>query len=199
MTRVVLTGVSGAFGTDLAAALVARGLAVDDSFAAGTPDAAVVVIGPPTHSSARALVDLDAGEWRASVDDVIAAAMGSLQAAYAALSPDGGSIVVVTPTIAFAGAAGLVPYVTAVEGVRAMAKSAARQWAADGVTVNVVAVPIAALAPDVASLTHLPAPALGSVDVVAAAAASIAFLIAEASAGITGATVVADGGSVMTP
>jgi 3-oxoacyl-[acyl-carrier protein] reductase len=40
--------------------------------------------------------------------------------------------VLIVPTTGVPGSAGLVPYTTAVEGIRAMAESAARQWAGRG-------------------------------------------------------------------
>ena len=67
----------------------------------------------------------------------------------------------VTPTVGFAGAAGLVPYTTAVEGIRAMAKSAARQWASDDIIVNAITAPLDLFAPALAPLaSHLTAAAL---------------------------------------
>ena len=107
-------------------------------------------------------------------------------------------MVVVTATTGISGAATVVPFVTAVEGVRAMAKSAARQWGAVGITINTVLVPLELLVPGTAQLTSfLSPPALGALPSVADVAAAItAFVDAH---GTTGATVIVDGGSVMAP
>ncbi len=82
-----------------------------------------------------------------------------MQDAHRALSSKGGRVVVVAPTAGIPGAPGLVPFVTAVEGVRAMVKSAARQWGAVGIAVNTVLVPIELLAPATAEADVVPAAA----------------------------------------
>ena len=64
------------------------------------------------------------------------------------LAARGGHLVFVTPTIGITGVDGLVPYATAVEGIRALAKSAARQWGEAGVRVNCVAPPVEVVAPE---------------------------------------------------
>jgi 3-oxoacyl-[acyl-carrier protein] reductase len=103
----------------------------------------------------------------------------------------------VTPTAGLTGQAGLVPYVTAVEGIRAMAKSAARQWGRDRITVNCVAPPIELM------VEGHDAPAGGPLGRAPSArqdvAAAIALLAGDQAAFVTGATIVVDGGIVMAP
>jgi 3-oxoacyl-[acyl-carrier protein] reductase len=179
------------------------------SFAAGlaaeldgatTADCFVYVCGDEDAAALGALDDLDADEWDQRSERVLRDALTALQDAHRALSASGGRVVVVAPTVGIPGAAALVPFVTAVEGVRAMAKSAARQWGANGITVNSVLVPVEMLASATAGATSfLPPPALGSAPTIADVAAVVATFLDPERRGATGATVVVDGGSVMTP
>jgi NAD(P)-dependent dehydrogenase (short-subunit alcohol dehydrogenase family) len=81
-----------------------------------------------------------------------------------------------------------------------MAKSAARQWGAHGVTVNAVLVPLEALDLHAAGVTSfLTPPALGATTPMRDVATAVQWFAAADGTGITGATVVADGGAVMVP
>ena len=88
-----------------------------------------------------------------------------------------------------------------VEGVRALAKSAARQWGPAGITVNAVLVPPALVAPELVAVTTFNAPpVVGRLpDPRDDVAAAIALFAAPTAGGITGSTIVVDGGSVMAP
>jgi 3-oxoacyl-[acyl-carrier protein] reductase len=163
-------------------------------------DCVVYVCGDEDAAVLGALDDLDADEWDRRSERVLRDALTALQDAHRVLSASGGRIVVVAPTVGIPGAPALVPFVTAVEGVRAMAKSAARQWGANGITVNSVLVPVEMLAPATAGATSfLPPPALGSAPTIADVAAVVAAFADPERHGVTGATVVVDGGSVMAP
>jgi 3-oxoacyl-[acyl-carrier protein] reductase len=134
--------------------------------------------------------------WDDRCERLLRTALRTFQAAHGHFAATGGRIVLVTATTGISGAPSLVPFTTAVEGVRAMAKSAARQWGSLGITVNTVLVPLDLLAPAVAELTSfLPPPALGRPSTVA----DIATAVGAFGGGTTGATVVVDGGSVMAP
>ena len=139
--------------------------------------------------------------WHRLVDAPMWRTLTALQRARSALLPAGGRIVVVVPTIGMSGATGLVGYTTALEGIRAMAKSAARQWASAGIGVNLVAVPLSAFSgEDDAAAGHLTVPAVpDATDLVHTAAESIRFLLRTDIAHLAGETIVADGGSVMLP
>lgn len=147
------------------------------------------------------IATLDADGWDAGCEQVLRRSLTTLQAAHAVFgNRDGGRIVVVTATAGFSGAARAVPLVAALEGTRAMAKSAARQWGALGITVNCISVPLAQLAPPHATLTRfLPPPPLVRDDTADDAARAIIFLTGPDADGITGATLLVDGGSVMAP
>jgi len=163
-----------------------------------------IVLGPAEVLS-RALSDEIAG---VTVVDVISDAgatmwnaLVALQAARLALTPPGGQIVVVLPTIGIAGSAGLVGYTTAVEGIRAMAKSAARQWLSEGIRVNMVGAPVRIFAPGLAGCDeHLTAAAVqDDSGLVHSVVATTKFLLRSDITHVVGETVIVDGGSVMLP
>lgn len=112
-----------------------------------------------------------------------------------------GRIVLVLPTIGMAGAAGLVAYTTAIEGIRAMAKSASRQWASQGVVVNAVAAPLQLFAPQLAAAAnHLSAPALPDhPSIVRSVLEAVKFLLQPHLGHLVGDTIIVDGGSMMLP
>jgi 3-oxoacyl-[acyl-carrier protein] reductase len=145
------------------------------------------------------IADLAEHDWDRRCEAGLRAALACAQAAFAVVRRPGGRLVLVTPTIGITGAAGLVPYATAVEGRRALAKSAARQWGASGLTVNCVAPPVALLGAGAAD-PAVEAPALGRAPSGRADVAPVvAALLAEPSHFVTGATVTVDGGVVMAP
>jgi 3-oxoacyl-[acyl-carrier protein] reductase len=187
--RVVASGGSP-FADELAAALDGATLA----------DCVVHVCGDDGGAVAGELDTLGADEWDRRAEQVLRDAVHALQDAHRTLSARGGRIVLVAPTAGIPGAPGLVPFLTAVEGVRAMAKSAARQWGAVDISVNTVLVPIELLVPATAGATSfLPPPALGAPPTVTDVAAAVIAFADPDRHGITGATVIVDGGSVMAP
>ena len=150
-------------------------------------------------SRVRSLVDLEEGDWAAACERSIEAALTAVQAAHQVMGP-GGRLIVVVPSISAIGAAGLVPLCAAVEAQRMLAKSAARRWATQGITVNVVTVDAGAFFPALAGATPTLNPALlGSRDAVADVVAALAYLVAPAASGVTGATLGLDGGTVLAP
>ena len=95
-----------------------------------------------------------------------------------------------------------MPYATAVEGIRALAKSAARQWGEAGVRVNCVAPPVEVVAPElgVTGPAMVGELSLGrGPGVRADVAPVVALLTSDAAHFVTGATVVVDGGVLMVP
>lgn len=136
----------------------------------------------------------DAGEtmWNALV---------ALQTAYSTRAAPHGRIVLILPTVGIAGAAGLVSYTTALEGIRAMVKSAARQWASEGIQVNIVAAPVRVFAPGLAGCdAHMTTAAIpDDSGLVHSIVATTSFLLRPDITHVVGDTVVVDGGSVMLP
>jgi 3-oxoacyl-[acyl-carrier protein] reductase len=151
---------------------------------------------------AEPLAETTPDAWDMRGEALVRDALFTFQAAHERLVASGaGRIVVVAPTSGFTGAGGFVPYSTAVEGIRALAKSAARSWAPLGITVNTVLVPPALVAPALATATAFEAPpVVGRLpDLHDDVAATIAHFAAPTSGGITGSTVIVDGGTVMAP
>ena len=163
--------------------------------------ALVHVCGDDASLASRSLASTDVDVWNRGCERVVWRALTSLQAAHAVLSRRGGGrVVMVTATAGLSGAAHAVPLVAALEGTRSMSKSAARQWGAAGIAVNCVAVPLDLLAPADAGLTSfLPPAALSTDDTLGDVAGAVAFLAGPDSHGITGATLLVDGGAVMAP
>ena len=169
--------------------------------ALGPLDVVVHALVAPGSYDLVALADTDRAGWDARCEAVLRTALACAGATYRQLAARGGRFVVVTPTVALTGAAGLVPIVTALEGLRALAKSAARQWGDSGITVNCLAPPVALVAPGAAAADPgVEEPALGRrPDGRADVAPIVALLTADAAGFVTGATIVVDGGVVMTP
>lgn len=159
--------------------------------------AAIVHLVTPGGTSAP-LVELDGPGWEARCEAIILEALHVLQAGHRAFRARGGHIVVVVPNIGIAGCAELVPYVTAVEAVRALAKSAARQWGQLGVVIGTLVVPLGVLRSEAPELVRLAPPAAGRAATLDEIANAVSFL-ASAGPGATGTTMIVDGGSVMAP
>jgi NAD(P)-dependent dehydrogenase (short-subunit alcohol dehydrogenase family) len=145
--------------------------------------------------------EVDDARWDAVWEATLQAALFVLQAGYAQMRGRGGRFLFVTPTVSMSGAVGLVPYTAAVEGQRLLAKSAARQWGADGITVNCLApapelVPIGidsmavSLAPPAMGRPGDPETDLGPIAV---------HLLSDDGGFVTGVTLCADGGVWMAP
>ena len=199
MTTTVLLGSSDGFCLALADRIGASRLESDNALPAGT-SGVVIVVGADPMPVQTPITEVSDGQWRQIVSGMVWRTLAALQRAHAAMT-SGGRIVVVVPTIGMAGAAGLVPYTAAVEGIRAMTKSAARQWRSAGITVTMVAVPLRVFAPDLEAVTsHLTAPAVVNDDTLdRSISETVTFLLRADVDDLAGATIVADGGSVMLP
>jgi len=144
---------------------------------------------------------VDDARWEAVWEATMGAAIQVLQLGFEQMRGRGGRFVFVTPTVSMSGAARLVPYTTAIEGIRLLAKSAARQWGPDGITVNCLAPAPEHFPIGVASIdVSLAPPALGGPGDAALDLGPVAvFLASDASHALTGATLCADGGVWMAP
>jgi 3-oxoacyl-[acyl-carrier protein] reductase len=160
----------------------------------GPLDALVFAPWRPDVCRPMAFADLTDADWHTAWQDTMDAAVRACVDAHARMAGTGGRIVLVVPTIAMSGGARFAHWAAAAEGVRVLAKSAARQWGADGVTVNAVAVaPELVLSePDAAGPASIAPPALADAN----PAAFIAAFALTPSA-VTGQTITADRGSWM--
>jgi len=140
--------------------------------------------------------EVDDARWDAVWEQTLRRALFVLQAGHTQMRSAGGAFVFVGSPVGMAGAAELAPYAAAMEGVRVLAKSAARQWGADGIRVNVLApapehVPAGVASGELA----LSPPALGGAGDPADDLAPVAaWLLSDDAHFVTGVTVPADGG-----
>jgi NAD(P)-dependent dehydrogenase (short-subunit alcohol dehydrogenase family) len=216
--RVVLvTGADGALGAGLAAALRADGATVgllDGELAAregaaaavaavvaevGRPHALVHAAIEPAGLDAVPLVEIDDDRWWAVWEGTMRTTLWLLQAVHPHLAGNDGRVVLLTPTLSMSGAEGYTALAAAVEGQRLLAKSTARQWGADGITVNCVAPAPEVLGLEVGDMA-LAAPALGRAgEPEGDLGPIVSCLCATSSHFLTGATLGADGGVWMAP
>lgn len=199
MTTTVLLGPAEGICLALADRIGASRHEIDSPLPKGTTGV-VIVVGAEPVPMQMALTEMSGAQWQQIVSGMVWRTLAALQRSQKTLQT-GGRIVVVVPTISMSGAAGLVPYTSAVEGIRAMTKSAARQWCSAGIGVTMVAAPLRVFAPDLDAATgHLTAAAVADDDaVVHSLVKTITFLLGDGVEGLAGATIVADGGSVMLP
>jgi NAD(P)-dependent dehydrogenase (short-subunit alcohol dehydrogenase family) len=190
--RVAVVEGSGPLADAIAAALATAGATFE-----GRADVAVWAAIDPSALLPSAVVGLGEPDWERLCEAPLFAALRFLQAAYPGLKGRDGRAVLVCPSVALEGAAHLVPLATAAEGQRQLAKSLARRWGRDGITVNIVTVPVHALGADVADADRTARALVG--DPLPAAASAVVWLAGPGAAGITGTTIGADGGAVMAP
>ncbi len=148
-----------------------------------------VVIRPTFDPVARPFESVTDDDFERAYEQPLVATIEALRAARA----DGATrIVVVVPTTAMSGGNHYAHTAMAAEAIRVLVKSAARQWGAQGVTVNAVAVDPATVLDDtvIAGPVSLAPAALDRAD----PQATIDFLCSDAAGDITGQTIVVDGG-----
>lgn len=217
---IVVTGADQPYVQGLAAGLVTDGarvatVAVDAIRSRADAEAAFARVAEehgPIAGVVHAAIDpvafervpmhaVDDARWDAVWEQTMRRTLFVLQAGHTQMHDGGGAFVFVTPVVGMAGAAELAPYAAAMEGVRVLAKAAARQWGAVGIRVNCLApapehvpigVPSGALA--------LSPPALGGPgDPEADLAPVVAWLLGDGAHFVTGLTLSVDGGVWMAP
>jgi 3-oxoacyl-[acyl-carrier protein] reductase len=197
--RVCVLGGSGGLGSRIASEFNVSATGLDEQLQ-DECDGIVLVVGADPAPNSRPLIDTIEAEWRDAAETAPLRAMLALQRARTATLSKCGNIVVVAPSVGLIGAEGLSPYVTGIEAIRAMAKSAARQWAADRISVSLIAVPLGLIVSDAGDLVpHVGRGARKDADLVDAVVRAVHFLLSGAGPGLTGSTLVVDGGAVMVP
>lgn len=201
----LVAGVTTPVGGAIADRLAADGfdLATED----GRLDVAVYAVVPHDSLTSRPLVQIDEDTFAEWCEAPIRVFLQWLQAVHARMADRHATVVLVAPTASQEGAAGLVPYTTAVEAQRLLAKSAARQWGADGPTVLIVAPRLGVVAADGPTSVDgtdadRTAPVLDAGSFSAEAVAGVVSLLVSAppaSRPLSGATIAVDGGALMAP
>lgn len=200
---VVVLAADAAVGSAVADGLSDRGLSVlrlETPADAPVGVHAFVDAGPVAVAPVIAeITSLDALAWQSLAEAPLQRALHVLQAARRRLAT-GGRIVVLLPSLVTTGAAGVVPWVAAAEGYRALAKAAARTWGRDGITVNSVLVPADLVTGTTLDRPGLQPPALArTIDVKSDVAGVVAALVGDDARAVTGQTIAVDGGVWMTP
>jgi 3-oxoacyl-[acyl-carrier protein] reductase len=163
-------------------------------------DGIVVVVGADPAPSSRPLIETTEAEWRDVAEGAPLRAMRALQRARRVTLAQRGNIVVIAPSVGLIGAEGLSPYVAGIEAIRAMAKSAARQWAADRISVSLIVVPLELIVAGAGDLVpHVGSGARKDVDLLDAVVGATQFILSGAGPSLTGSTLVVDGGALMVP
>jgi NAD(P)-dependent dehydrogenase (short-subunit alcohol dehydrogenase family) len=153
---------------------------------------AAVDVGEPA-----AAASLDPEQWQELTERPVLAMARACTAFRAHVLERGGRgrIVLVLPAISQLGAAGLVALTTTLEAQRTLAKSLARRWGADGITVNCVAPALTCLRAGPESAGHdLHRAALPGADSARSAAEVVAAFLEGLAEHVTGQTIAADGG-----
>ena len=157
----------------------------------------------PALSRTPALIDEMSPEtWRAACDEPLEAGMRVARSALRHLRMRRGVIVYCVPLVGTAGAPGFCALAAVAEGLRVLARSLARGWGGEGVRAHAVALhPSMFLAPEHAAAAleanALHDPALGRLPSAAEVAAVIDRVADPAASGLTGASLVMDGGAWM--
>ena len=148
------------------------------------------------------LEEMSAEDWSAACDDPLEAAIRMARGAHRHLAARRGTMVVCVPLVGAAGAANLVALSALAEGLRVLARSLARSWGPDGIRAHALTLhPSMFLRPEYAAAavdaTALHDAALGRLPSVAEIVAVIDALASGTTAGLTGASLVMDGGTWM--
>jgi NAD(P)-dependent dehydrogenase (short-subunit alcohol dehydrogenase family) len=131
------------------------------------------------------------------------AALHMMQAVYPLMENRDGRIINFASAAGFQGTVGMAPYNMAKEAIRALTRTAAREWGAKRITVNTIC-PVAltasfqkALDEGLAEVAPSPIPRMGSLD---EDIVPVALFLASSESGyITGHSFMADGGLSMDP
>jgi 3-oxoacyl-[acyl-carrier protein] reductase len=164
-------------------------------------DSIVYVPGGCGGIDQRPIALLDPAEWDRFCEQPLRRGIAFMQSAYRITGAERGRIVVIIPTVALTGMAGMAPFASACEGLRGMAKSAARAWGARGISVNCVAVPLDLLGITAGPESRVPTrwPSALSAPTIRDVASLVLMLSSDRAGCVTGSTISVDGGSLMAP
>lgn len=187
------------------------GAALGAAMADGAVELVVYAHLDPAGFTTAPITSLTEQRWDDACERSLRHAFVALQQLHG-LVADGTPIVLVLPEVAAVGVAGLVPLCSAVEGIRVLAKSAARRWGGRSITVNTIGVELAAFmlgaAEDhsdaepqvpVPQVPVLGSPALAPSPILDDVVGLIDLFASPAGRAVTGALLMADRGTVMLP
>lgn len=166
-------------------------------------DLVVHALYPEQSRTPAPVAEMTADDWAAACDDPLEAAIRLARGAHRHLAERQGAIVFCVPLVGAAGAANLVALAGLAEGLRILSRSLARSWGSDQIRAHAVTLhPSRFLAPEHAAAavdaTALHDPALGRLPSAAEIGAVIdALADGRTTAGLTGASLVMDGGTWM--
>jgi 3-oxoacyl-[acyl-carrier protein] reductase len=166
------------------------------------PLATVVLVACPVEAASPGdFRAMDDAAWDRACERPLRIAVDVFASVDEQLKRSKGQMVVRCPTTGLQGAANFVALSALSEGLRILAKSAARQWAVDGIAVNVVAPPAGALRTNAdadawADARRGRVPGDGTYDVDAALAAVLSFLTSADAHHLVGVTIPVDSGQV---
>lgn len=172
----------------------------------GTPvdglDLVVHALYPEQSRIPAPVEEMTADDWAAACDDPLEAAIRLARGAHRHLAARRGTMVVCVPLVGTAGAANLVALAALAEGLRILARSLARSWGSDQIRAHAVTLHPSMFLPAehaaaAVDATALHDPALGRLPSAAEIASLIDSLAGPAAAGLTGASLVMDGGTWM--
>ena len=157
----------------------------------------------PVQSRTPALIhEMTEDDWAAACDAPLEAGIRVARGVHRHLAARHGTIIFCVPLVGTAGAASFSALSGLAEGLRVLARSLARGWGADQIRSHALTLhPSMFLTPEhaaqAAEATALHDPALGRLPTAAEIAAVIDSLAGPAAAGLTGASLVMDGGTWM--
>lgn len=160
---------------------------------------------PDLMMKSQVIGEMEDEHWEAACEAALEASLHCLQAAHASLARRAGMVIQLGPAPALVGASGLVPLCTAAEAQRGLAKSAARQWGADGIRVNWISLAAEVLSPllataDLAKKSEaIPIPLGRRPDVENDVIAMVESWVGAAGKHLTGVSLNLDGGEWMLP
>ena len=175
------------------------GLTRADGTAIDGLDLVVHALFPARSRTPARLEEMTPDDWAAACDDPLEAGIRMARGAHRHLAARQGTVVFCVPLVGAAGAASLVALSALAEGLRVLARSLARSWGTDRIRAHAVTLhPSMFLSLEHAAAateaTALHDPALGRLPSAAEIAAVIDALADGATSGLTGASVVMDGG-----
>lgn len=170
-----------------------------------TPRQLVVCVQPPSATAGCLSAEMTLEQWGELTSTAMAQTIHLLQSLAPDLKAARASVVFVGASLAMVGAQRLAALVTLQEAQRGLMKSLARQWGADGVTCNWVALHACELWPQLANMPlpkraeAIPVPLGRRPDAAADLAAALDYFGGDGGQAATGVTLCLDGGEWMVP